>query len=258
MLFHLMPIGTAIEAMLLSLALGYRVNLLIKDNKKKDAIIKKQEKIISKLNKQTKYSELAILNGHMKPHFLFNAVTSVQSYIQNNNRERSVHYLARYSKLMRYNLEIADKEYIELEDELNFLNNYIEMEDLRLENSVHYTCNLDLRSDIEDILIPPMFLQPLVENSFKHGFKKEIKSPEIIINVKEEEDDIIIEVIDNGVGFNSLKKETQIHSSYALRNIERRLIHLNREFRTLRYDISFESKPHIETKVKLILPIIPS
>lgn len=252
--FHLMPIGTAIETMLLSLALGYRVNLLVKDNKLKDQIIKEQDEKISKLNRQTKHSELLHLNGHMQPHFLFNAVTSVQNYIQKNQRERAVHYLARYSKLMRHNLEIGNREFVSLEEEIDFITNYIEMESLRMEIPIKFEITHDLVSEIDELNIPPMIIQPVVENCFKHAFKPEIRSGLLKITLKELEDTILIKVIDNGVGF-TLSNSKPSHRSYALTNINKRIHYYNEKNKTLKYSINYTSVPKQETIIELKLPI---
>lgn len=254
-IFHLMPIGTAIEAMLLSLALGYRVNLLVKDNKRKDQIIKEKDEIIAKLNRHTKHSELMHLNGHMQPHFLFNAVTSVQNYIQKNERDRAVHYLARYSKLMRHNLEIANKEWVSLEEELDFITNYIEMESLRLEIPLKYNMEYKLESEIDEISIPPMIIQPIVENCFKHAFKPEIGEGVLRLIFIEDEDFLVIKVIDNGVGFSPSKQFGSNHKSYALRNINKRIHYYNEKDQTLKYAIHYNSIPMQETIFKLTLPI---
>ena len=246
-----MTFGTAIEAVLLSFALGYHFNRLIKENKTKDELLLEQVKIIGGLNLKVKKSELSLLKDQMDPHFLFNAMTSIQSYIVNEDNERAAQFISRYAKMMRLSLNHTENGCLSLDEEVSFLTNYIEMEVLRLGISLDYNINIKSEDDIEDIVIPPLMIQPIVENSMKHAFANDSTNATLNVNFKIKDDIIYVSVKDNGVGINlNLKK---IHQSKGLRILNRRLNLLN-DTRNKDY-IEIQSIPDLGTEVRIELPV---
>lgn len=249
--YSVMTFGTAIEAVLLSFALGYHFNRLIKENKTKDELLLEQVKIIGGLNLKVKKSELSLLKDQMDPHFLFNAMTSIQSYIVNEDNERAAQFISRYAKMMRLSLNHTENGCLSLDEEVSFLTNYIEMEVLRLGISLDYNINIKSEDDIEDIVIPPLMIQPIVENSMKHAFANDSTNATLNVNFKIKDDIIYVSVKDNGVGINlNLKK---IHQSKGLRILNRRLNLLN-DTRNKDY-IEIQSIPDLGTEVRIELPV---
>ncbi|MBK7665884.1 MAG: histidine kinase [Sphingobacteriaceae bacterium] len=136
----------------------------------------------------------------MNPHFIFNAINSVQYFITNNDPVSSQKYLAKFAKLIRYVVDNSKPGTIPLNTELEAINLYLELESLRFENRFTYSVVVDESVDVENTQIPSMIIQPYVENSIWHGLmhKKEKGSIEIILEKK----DTVLKCIirDNGIG----------------------------------------------------------
>lgn len=178
--------------------------------------------------------EQRLLRSQMNPHFIFNALNSIQSYISENNTMNSEIYLSKFSRLMRQILEHSQEEFILLKDDINALESYLTLEQLRFDNSFEYSFD-SKDMDTEKIRIPPMILQPYIENAILHGLatkktKGLIKiyfsiSKKLKENEKYGKLQCIIE--DNGIGREaSAKKEispNKQHISLALRLIKDRL-----------------------------------
>lgn len=149
----------------------YIQNETIFRDKQKNAELQLQlEKLETAAATSAKLSiERRLLQSQINPHFVFNALANIQSFILQNDTRNAVLYLAKFSKLMRQILEFTTKEFIPLKDEIDTLKNYIELQQLRLNNSFDYTI-IDQGIDTS-ISIPPMLIQPFVENAIEHGLK---------------------------------------------------------------------------------------
>lgn len=181
------------------------------------------KKKTAKLNAQKKLAEyeLYALRSQMNPHFVFNSLTAIQYYINENDFENSEKYLVKFSKLIRQFFEISKQEEITLEDEIRLLHNYLEIEKLRFKDKLNFTIEIDPKLDVIHSKIPTMLLQPVVENAVNHGiFNKEengtIRLHFSYINPKEFE----VEILDDGVGFENTKKQRngKISSSVILKD----------------------------------------
>ncbi|NJB86493.1 Tfp pilus assembly protein PilF/anti-sigma regulatory factor (Ser/Thr protein kinase) [Lewinella marina] len=145
--------------------------------------------------------KLKALRAQMNPHFLYNALNSIQSFISTNNAATASKHLAKFAMLMRQSLEYANREYITLEEERQFLTDYLEINrHLRYEGKLTYRVSLhpDLEEDI--IGVPTMILQPYVENAIEHGLRGQ---PEGHIDVEffpDDDDHLLAIVTDNGIG----------------------------------------------------------
>lgn len=172
-------------------------------------------------------SEYKALNALMNPHFIFNSLNSVQSLVNNNENTTASKYIRIFSDLIRQNMRNISQDLIPLGKEMNLVENYLKIEQLRFKNRLSYEINIDDEVEKEMILIPPLLIQPLVENAIKHGIWP-LKSTDgfIKISIYEKEEVLFIEITDNGVG---LKKETSdtMHESYAMGNIYKRIEHLS-------------------------------
>ncbi|PLW92423.1 MAG: hypothetical protein C0592_10900 [Marinilabiliales bacterium] len=152
--------------------------------------------------------EQKALRLQMNPHFIFNSLNSIQSFIIQNDTDKAIGYLAKFSKLMRLILASSRETYIALEDELALLRHYLELEQLRFSEQFKYELFVEPSIDEEFTGIPPMIIQPYVENAILHGLmnKKEEKGM-LSIKIWEKEDQVLCIVEDNGVG---RKKAQQI------------------------------------------------
>jgi LytS/YehU family sensor histidine kinase len=139
--------------------------------------------------------------AQMNPHFIFNSLNSIQQYVMDADVAGANKFIAGFSRLIRQTLDFSSKPEISLEEELDYLTNYLEIEKTRLENAFSYSVAIDNAVDPAEHYIPPMILQPFVENSVRHGlrFRKDKKGVVFII-VKQEGGDLICILEDNGVG----------------------------------------------------------
>ena len=165
-----------------------------------------------------------LLLSQMNPHFIFNALGSIQNYLYKNKPELTAGYLARFSFLMRSILNNSSKMSISLSEEIDILKNYIELEKMRLKNSFEYEINYPDALETEFIDIPPMMIQPFVENAIKHGFKEGKEGGKLVVTFKEKDELLEILITDNGVGIDATKKSGQSgHKSMALSIFSRRM-----------------------------------
>lgn len=188
-------------------------------------LIRKYEikKKTAKLNTQKKLAEyeLYALRSQMNPHFVFNSLSAIQYYINENDFENSERYLVKFSKLIRQFFEISKEEEIALEDEIQLLKSYLEIEKLRFRDKLNFEIDVDPNLDIKRHKIPSMLLQPIVENAVNHGiFNKEDSG---VVNLKFfniKSNKYRVEIIDDGVGVDKTKKKKngKISSSIVLKD----------------------------------------
>lgn len=151
-------------------------------------------------SRQLAEREIAMLRSQMNPHFIFNSLNSVQKYIWENKEEDAAEYLASFAKLMRSILENSRHEFISLKKESEFLKLYIDLEYRRSNSSFNYTIKTDETLDPEKILIPPMLLQPFIENAIWHGLNRKTEKGNLLVNIFQEKNNLVCVVDDDGVG----------------------------------------------------------
>ncbi|MCH8318855.1 MAG: tetratricopeptide repeat protein, partial [Bacteroidetes bacterium] len=121
--------------------------------------------------------EQKLLRSQMNPHFIFNSLTSIQSFIYKHNSAEAGKYLSSFARLMRLILENSRQEYVSLEKEITTLDHYLTLQKLRFVNKFTYAIDVDPNIDIETMAIPPMLAQPFIENALEHGIRNKILSP---------------------------------------------------------------------------------
>lgn len=141
-----------------------------------------------------------LLRSQMNPHFIFNSLTSIQNFILEHDDIKASVYLARFSDLVRNILSNSQVELIHLEEEVNTLENYLELQKIRFPEKFEYHINIDERLNLESINIPPMLTQPFIENAIEHGFKEIGYCGEINVNFKLHDAWLSIQISDNGIG----------------------------------------------------------
>lgn len=152
-----------------------------------------------------------LLRSQMNPHFLFNALGSIQSFMYKNEAKKASGFLNNFASLTRSVLENSTKDYISLTEEINTLRHYITLEQMRLRNAFDFEINLADGIESDFIDIPPMLIQPFVENAVKHGLSN-LDYPGILLIFFREQDDMLhIEVSDNGAGINHHQKVKDKH-----------------------------------------------
>lgn len=206
-------------------------------------------------------SEYKALNALMNPHFIFNTLNNLQALYNSNDKLAANKYMRIFADLIRQNMHNVSKELITLEKEINLINNYLLLEKLRFEDKLNYGIEVDPGIDLSDIVVPPLLLQPLVENSIKHGILP-MKSGKgyIHVNVYEKNSMLHIEVKDNGIGFSSVKDQSdQLHQSFGISNIRQRIeklsVILNKKI-TFNIGISTETNQTQWTIVTISMPVL--
>ena len=154
-------------------------------------------------------TELKALRAQMNPHFIFNALNSISNYISKNNLPAADEYLTKFANLMRSVLENSDLKTVSLEEDLKVLELYMQLESIRLNNKFTYKIILANDIDKENTMIPPLILQPFVENSIWHGIAHKEGKGEIIITIKKDGNIINCNVDDNGLGLKQTTQEAQ-------------------------------------------------
>lgn len=166
--------------------------------------------------------ERAALQSQMNPHFIFNSLNSIQKFIINNEKEEASEYLAKFAMLIRYNLKSSNSKEIPLKDELALLEIYIGLERIRFKNKFNVDIINNLTISPEQILIPPMLIQPVVENAILHGIADIQEKGLIKIVYYNDDKKIYIKVSDNGKGLtlNQITKEQSDGSRITKRRLE--------------------------------------
>ena len=174
--------------------------------------------------------EIKTLQSQMNPHFIFNSLNSIGHLIIKNNKQLANKYLVRLSSLFRLILKQTERKFITIEEEISNLRNYIELELLRLDHEIDYDIIMEGSDDIYFYEIPPMILQPLVENAIWHGLSRKKGAKTLKIIFRENNKDLIISVIDNGIGIKKTNMLTynEKHNGKSLKNIKERMLLYNK------------------------------
>jgi tetratricopeptide (TPR) repeat protein len=155
------------------------------------------------------------LNQQMNPHFVYNCLNSIQSYIFQNDTNRSVAYLAKFAKLMRKILQSSQNEYMSIHDETELLKLYLELESMRFKGKFDYTIRVDEKIDPYDYKIPTLLVQPFVENSLWHGIQNKPGKGHIDIEFRLNKDLLFCSIEDNGIGRSEASLiQKEFHSSH--------------------------------------------
>ena len=228
---------------------------------------KKSEKKLAKAyleleeSKKNEYADLKLksLRAQMNPHFMFNALNSIQDLILKQDIEASYDYIAMFAQLIRDTLNYSNQDFISIENELNFLKTYLELEKLRFGDLFNYTISYnEKKSSIE---VPSLLIQPFVENALVHGLIHRTGEKELHIDFKLTKNILHCTITDNGIGRQKaesiIKRQGNHHKSFALEAIEKRLeVFYKKYYENVGYNIIdlYENENAIGTKVVLTMP----
>jgi len=178
------------------------------------------------LQKELAEYEQKALHLQMNPHFVFNCLGSISSFIVQNGTDSALKYLAKFSKLMRLTLEYSKEALIPIDKEMESLQNYLELEQSRFNQVFDFTITKSAEIE-DDLALPPLLLQPFVENAIIHGLIPKQEKGTIAISFELENDSLLCTIIDNGVGLEASQKlkeqSVSIHKSMALDITKKRL-----------------------------------
>ena len=205
-------------------------------------------------------TRLEALIAQMNPHFTFNAINSIQNFIIDNDSHKALHYLGEFSKLIRQTLENSTEKLMPLETEINFLSSYIAVQKMRFDTiDVQIIINENINK--YNTLIPPLIIQPFIENAFEHAFETDAdRENKIEIDFKVDNELLICTITDNGKGY-SVNDSSALHKSKGIKLTNERLELLNKEFKTQHFELMVENlstynKELKGTRVIIKIPLI--
>lgn len=219
---------------------------------------------LNKNDKRILTLEQDLLRIQMNPHFIFNALNSIKLYIINNEQKNAVYYLNKFSKLIRKILEASKVKEISLAEELETMDLYMSIENIRFSNEIQHETKVDPSINLDKIKVPPLVLQPFLENSIWHGLSSKKGEKKIEILVQQPNKDFIeISIEDNGIGRKEsakIKSQKVIHrKSIGISLTKERLENFVKDFKntfSLTYkDLVDTNENALGTKLTLQLPI---
>lgn len=217
--------------------------------RKQEAVSKQKEAEFSALVSDT---ELKALRAQMNPHFIFNSLNSIGDYFTKNDNKKAQEYLIQFAKLMRMVLENSEQNEISLSDDLKFIELYLQVETKRLPGKFDFSIDVSEVLDTDNIIVPPLLLQPFIENSIWHGFKNKDEKGHISIEIKKANGFLLCVVEDNGNGRN---QAMSIKKSFGIGITENRLNILNQKNKN-NGKLNIIDKPNKKgVRVELSLPL---
>lgn len=245
-------IGIVIEALVFTGIIGK----MFKQIMEKKANLKIQFAL-----KQKEAAELKMtaLRSQMNPHFLFNSLNSINNFVLKSEKEKASDYITDFSKLIRLTLQNSERSEISMFEEIEVLETYIGLEKTRLCGGFLFIKKIDENLDLHSILVPPLFLQPYIENSIWHGLAGKKGDKLIKLEINLEEDRVVIRIEDNGIGINdemiaknrkSLKRK--FFGSYAT---EKRIKLMHNSDKVDIYTQNISDNPQTGTRVTIKFPL---
>ncbi len=221
-----------------------------------------KEQLTSDFKKQLAQAETKALRAQMNPHFIFNSLNSINSFVMDQKHEIASEYLIKFSKLIRLILDNSRSEMISIEKELETLKLYVLLEAARFDD--RFKCIYHIADDVDtsSMMIPPMLLQPFVENAIWHGLMQKEGEGTITIEIKKEDEEFLsISITDNGIGRKKaaeLKSKSATHKSHGLKVTSQRIEMMNRlnssGAKVNIVDLKDEQGNAMGTRVELIIP----
>ena len=175
--------------------------------------IKREEKIKTEFQHKIAEVEMQALRAQMNPHFIFNSLNSINNFILKNESELASDFLTKFSRLVRQVLSNSRNKLVSLEDEFAALKLYIELEQLRFNHKFSYRVDIDHYLDVNLVLIPPLLIQPYVENAIWHGLMNKESEGHISIRAYQDNEKLFFEILDDGIG---RKKAAEYKSRFGI------------------------------------------
>lgn len=217
----------------------------------------------AEVDKQLSQTEMKALQAQMNPHFIFNSLNSIREMILNNENKDASHYLSKFAHLIRITLDQSTQPMVSLRNTADYLGRYLEMEHIR-NSQLSYDVKVDEHLDADETVVPPMLIQPFIENALWHGVSAGNKSIHIKVNFAKQDETLVCTIDDNGIGINqsikSKNENTIRHKPLGIENIKNRIALLNEKY-SLYARVDIKDKKDIPgcdgsgTRVTLYLPI---
>lgn len=205
---------------------------------------------------------LKSLRTQMNPHFIFNALNSVNNFIAKNDEKAANKFLSDFSRLMRRVLDYSQKDFITFEEELELNELYLKLEHFRFRDKFDYSFENNIKDQSFDLEIPPMLIQPFIENAVWHGLRYKESMGSLKVSVDKEKDQLLVKIIDDGIGRAKSKelktKNQKKYKSTGLDNIAKRISLINELYdKNYKIDVvdADGSAEDVGTIVKISIPI---
>ena len=260
--------GSLLAFALLSVIILRNITLKRRNEKQRlehDLEIQKleSEKAKSELNHQATELEMLALRAQMNPHFIFNSLNSINRFILQNNKAQASEYLTKFSKLVRLILQNSQASLITLENELESLGLYLDLESLRFEHHFSYEISIAKDLDIEVLKVPPLIIQPYAENAIWHGLMHKEDKGHLQIVLYQEEELLCYKITDDGIGRKKAaelkSKSVSTHKSMGMRITAERIAILQQKTQLHNYiritDLMLPDSSAGGTEVLLKIPV---
>jgi LytS/YehU family sensor histidine kinase len=181
---------------------------------------RRKEQQLAEMQQQKTELEMQALRAQMNPHFIFNSLNSINMFILENNKLQASGYLSKFSRLVRLILQNSQEAFIPLEKELEALRLYLELESLRFDNKFEYKISIDGNVDTTMLKVPPLIIQPYVENAIWHGLMHKKERGHLEIELYTEKETLFCKITDDGVGREraaALKSKSASNKSMGMR-----------------------------------------
>lgn len=246
-------LGATIKIIMIAAIIGFKIKELEENRIQTELLLSKQ--II-----ETSELKMTALQSQMNPHFLFNSLNSINNFIIKSQIEKASDYITKFSKLIREILKNSSKNTISLAEELNNLKIYVLLENIRIEGGFTYEVEIDEQINIEHVKVPPLFIQPYVENAIWHGLMHIEGEKKIKLIISKIDDLIKFEIIDNGIGITKAKEKQEIQRDerlgFATKATDIRIKTLYDSEKTLVKLEDISTKLTSGTKATIIFPLI--
>ncbi|WP_299672570.1 tetratricopeptide repeat protein [uncultured Tenacibaculum sp.] len=209
--------------------------------------------------------EQQALQTQMNPHFIFNALNSIKLYVINNDQKQAVYYLNKFSKLIRNILEVSKVKEVSLKEELSTMDLYMTIENIRFSNEIDYTLDINPDLNTDTIKVPPLVLQPFLENAIWHGLSSKEGDKKITLTAnKVSEDMVSVNIIDNGIGreaageikrSKSLKRKS-VGIDLTIERLKTFAEDYEEEFTLTYHDLTDDFGEPVGTKVSIQFPVV--
>ncbi|PCJ64089.1 MAG: sensor histidine kinase [Bacteroidetes bacterium] len=200
--------------------------------------------------------EQKLLRSQMTPHFIFNSLSVLQGMIL-NKEERSITYLSKFSKLLRATLENSRYKTVTLSKELSAIDSYMALQNLDVSTPYNYHLSLDSTINSDTLKIPPMLIQPFIENATEHAFVDKKENKEISVQITFEQEKLVVTIADNGIGINTdLQKSSNTKKSLATAITSERLEMISKDFK-MKGSLSIQNRESFGEQGTLVTLVIP-
>ncbi len=207
----------------------------IKQIESEQSLEKKQVELAI-INQQLAEAQITALQAQMNPHFIFNALNSIKRMILDNQQQEASRYLSKFAHMIRLTLNQSKVVFASLQENLEYLESYLDMEKLRFGDSFTWSVAVDEALDEEEVMIPTLMIQPLVENAIWHGLMHKEGEKKLHIGFSKEHSTITCTIEDNGIGIKKSEQTKQqhngAHKSVGLENLRNRIKILNEKYKT--------------------------